>query len=130
MLGVLGTAVVRALLAVRGVGALIWDFLGVSVSCLLLRKLVADVSIVLAVLGEGLVIFVRFPAEMKGCLRAACGFIRRSGSQTRHFDMKSTNSSSSQRRTAARDLEPGRRLLPFELTTGLGAPVVSGRKLA
>lgn len=67
----LGTAVVRVLRAVKGVGALIKDFFGVSVTCLLLRKLVADVSMAFAVLGDGLVIFVRFPAEMNGCRSAA-----------------------------------------------------------
>ena len=80
------------------------DFFGVSSTCLLLRLLVkllvVDVNKDLAVdEGVGLAILDLRLAVMKGCRRAACGFSRRSGSHTRHFEMKSRKSSSSQRRT-------------------------------
>lgn len=59
-----------ALRAVKGVGALISDFFGVSVTCLLLRLLVnpevVEDSRVLAVLGEGFVILFRREAVTKG----------------------------------------------------------------
>lgn len=58
--------------------------------------------------------------------RIACsGLMRRSGSQWRHLETKSTNSSSLQCRTCCSVLVEGLRRLPFELTTGLGAPVES-----
>lgn len=130
--GVLGTVPVatRVLRAVSGVGALIKDFFGVSNKCLLLLLLVKldvvdcsnDRAVLLGVAGAGL---GRLPAVIKGCRRAAWGLIRRSGSQTRHLEMKSRKSSSSVRKTWASDLVPGRLRRPFELTTGLGAPVVS-----
>lgn len=133
LLGVVGTAfpdVTRLVRAVSGVGALMSDFFGVSVRFLLDRldkPPVAELSSCLEALDGGgncgLVIFGRLPPVMNGCRRAACGLRRRSGSHTRHFEMKSANSSSSQRRTCCRVLEPGRRLRPFELTTGRGAPV-------
>ena len=125
LLGVEGTAfvVVRDVRAVRGVGALICDFFGVSVTCLVrLEKLVDDSN---ALAGEGLMTLVRRPPVTKGCLMAACGFIRFSGSHVRHLEMKSTKSSSLHRSTCASDFVPGRRLLPFELTTGRGPPWLS-----
>ena len=80
--------------AVRGVGAPIRDFFGVSRTCLLLPPKVEELDFVTVVGG-----FVRRPAVTNGCLMAVCGFIRRSGSHTRHFATKSTNSSSLHRRT-------------------------------
>ena len=130
LLGVLGTARVRELRAVSGVGALISDFFGVSVTLVLRlpRFDEADCNSALAVLGVGLVTLDRRPAVMYGCRSAACGFNRRSGSHTRHLEMKSTKRSSEGFFSAcASVLVPGRRLLPFEFTTGLGAPVVSTR---
>lgn len=121
---------VRVVRAVRGVGALIIDFFGVSVTLLVREaKFEVEVSNAFAVPGVGLAILARRPAVMKGCRNAAWGFTRRSGSQTRHFEMKSMNSSSSHRKTWARLLEPGLRLFPLELTTGRGAPVVSKKSL-
>ena len=121
LLGVEGTAfvVVRDVRAVRGVGALICDFFGVSVACFRLEKLADDSS---ALAGEGLTTLVRRPPVTKECRIAACGLIRFSGSHVRHFEMKSTKSSSLHRRTCASVFVPGRRLLPFELTTGRGPP--------
>ena len=127
-LGVLGTASVREVRAVRGVGALMSDFFGVSVTLVLRLPRFEDAVCrsVFAVLGVALTVFVRRPAAMYGCRRAACGFNRRSGSHTKHFEMKSTKRSSEGFFSAcARVLVPGRRLLPFEFTTGRGAPVVS-----
>ena len=118
--------VVREMRAVRGVGALIWDFLGVSVGLDLLVRLDAVDRRALAVVDEG-VDFERFPAVIKGCRIAFWGLIRRSGSHTRHLETKSTKSSSSQRRTWARVFVPGLLLRPFEFTTGRGAPVESSR---
>jgi hypothetical protein len=69
----------------------------------------------------------RRPPVTKGCRIAACGFIRRSGSQTRHFEMKSTNSSSLHRRTWASVFVPGRRRRPLELMTARGAPPGSSK---
>ena len=126
-LGVLGTASDRELRAVRGVGALMRDFFGVSVTFVLRlpRFEEAVCSKVLAVLGVGAT-FLRLPAVMYGCRIAACGFNRRSGSHTKHFEMKSTKRSSEGFFSAcARVLVPGLRLLPFEFTTGRGVPVVS-----
>ena len=125
LLGVAGTpfVVTRLARAVRGVGALIRDFFGVSITCLVLLLLKPDdegVDRVLVAFAS-----LRLPANIKGCRMAVCGFIRRSGSQTRHLAMKSTNSSSLHRRACARVLDPGLRLLPFEFVTGLGIPVVS-----
>ena len=108
--------------AVRGVGALMSDFLGVSVTALARVLNVDDEGVAFGVFNEGLVL--RSPAT-KGCRKAVCGFIRRSGSQTRHFATKSTNSSSLHRRTCASVLVPGLRLRPFELITARGAPLVS-----
>jgi len=85
--------------AVRGVGALIWDFLGVSVVFDLLARLDAVDKRALAVAEDGVEIFERFPAAMKGCRIAFWGLMRRSGSHTRHLETKSMKSSSSQRRT-------------------------------
>ena len=120
--GVAGTlladVVVRDDRAVRGVGALINDFLGVSVNCLL--RLPIEV-----VFGVGGGCFGRRPAVTNGWRIAACGLIRLSGSQTRHFEMKSTNSSSLQRRTCASVFVPGLRRRPFELITALGEPLGS-----
>ncbi len=128
-LGVLGTVSVREVRAVRGVGALMRDFFGVSVTFVLRlpRFDEADCRKVLAVLlGVGLGTLVRRPPVMYGCRRAAWGFNRRSGSHSRHFVMKSTKCSSEGFFSAcAKVLVPGRRLLPFEFTTGRGAPVVS-----
>lgn len=56
---------------------------------------------------------------------AGSGFIRRSGSQARHLLIKSTKRSSSDLRICANVFDEGRLLLPFELTTGRGAPVES-----
>jgi len=53
--------------AVRGVGALICDFLGVSVGFDLPVKLDAVDRRALAVAEEGVETFERFPAVMKGC---------------------------------------------------------------
>jgi len=117
---------VRVVRAVRGVGALICDFFGVSVT-LETRELerLDDDSKAFAVAGEGLVTLPRRPALRKACCRAPWGFIRRSGSQTKQRAMKSTKSSSWHRRTCARDLVPGLLLRPLEFTTGLGAPLLS-----
>ncbi len=126
--GVLGTASVRELRAVSGVGALMSDFFGVSVTLVLRlpRFDDADCSRAFAVLLGVAGTFVRRPADMYGCRKAACGFIRRSGSHMRHLEMKSTKSSSEGFLSAcASVLVPGRRLLPFEFTTGLGLPEVS-----
>ncbi|PSS30915.1 hypothetical protein PHLCEN_2v2540 [Hermanssonia centrifuga] len=129
LLGVVGTtpAEIRLERAVKGVGALIKDFLGVSVTVLLLRLPEAEAvfNSDLAAPGEGLVAFDRFPANTNGWRNADWGFSRRSGSHARHFPMKSTNESSSHLRTCARVLLPGRLRRPFEFTTGRGAPVVS-----
>ena len=84
--------------AVRGVGALIWDFLGESVGLDLLARLDAVDRRALAVV-EGVEPFERFPAVIKGCRIAFWGLMRRSGSHIRHLETKSTKSSSSQRRT-------------------------------
>jgi hypothetical protein len=111
--------------AVRGVGALICDFFGVSVALDLLARLDAVDRRALAVAEEGVETFERFPAEMKGCRIAFWGLIRRSGSHTRHLETKSTKRSSSQRRTWERVFVPGLLLRPFEFTTGRGAPVES-----
>jgi hypothetical protein len=62
---------------------------------------------------------------MNGCRMADWGFSRRSGSQTRHLDTKSTKSSSLQRKTWASVFVPGRLLRPFELRTVRGAPLES-----
>lgn len=93
----------------------------------LLVKLDAVDRRALAVAEEGVETFERFPAEMKGCRIAFWGLMRRSGSHTRHLATKSMKSSSSQRRTWARDLVPGLLLRPFEFTTGRGAPVESNQ---
>lgn len=57
--------------------------------------------------------------------RAGSGLSRRSGSQIKHFAMKSMNNSSSDLSTCAKLFVEGRRRRPFELTTGRGAPVES-----
>lgn len=71
LLGVEGTtfAVVRDVRAVRGVGALICDFFGVSVTCLFLLARLEDESNVFA--GEGLMTLARQLPAIKGCLIAA-----------------------------------------------------------
>ena len=106
--GVLDTFELAVLLALRGAGALIKLFFGVSVAAELLRELpTRDEELVFLLLGVdkprdgvcGMEDGVCFPASMNGCLSAACGLMRRSGSQTRHLAMKSTKSSSSVRRT-------------------------------
>lgn len=56
---------------------------------------------------------------------AGWGLRRLSGSHVRHLEMKSTKSSSSHFKTAARDLVEGLRRLPFPLTNGRGLPVAS-----
>lgn len=100
LLGVDGAAFVitREVRAVRGVGALICDFFGVSVTCLarLLERLEDDNN---AFAGEAPMVLVRRPPVTNGCRMAACGLIRFSGSQVRHFEIKSTKSSSLQRST-------------------------------
>lgn len=117
---------VRVVRAVKGVGALICDFFGVSVT-LETRELVRldDDKRAFAMAGEGLATLERRPALRKACCKAAWGFIRRSGSQTKQRAMKSTKSSSWHRRTCARDLVPGLLLRPLEFTTGRGAPLLS-----
>lgn len=67
LLGVLGTtpAATRADRAVKGVGALICDFFGVSITCLLRLLNEEDDKRAFAALGDG-VIFVRRLAVMKG----------------------------------------------------------------
>jgi len=70
LLGVEGTTfvVVRDVRAVRGVGALICDFFGVSVTCLaLLVRLEDDISVFA---GDGLMTLARRLPVMKGCLMA------------------------------------------------------------
>jgi len=133
-MGVEGTPVVVGALeltrAVRGVGAPISDFLGVSwvVGTLEERVLVEvdDERRLRAVEAvEARAGFDFRPAARNTCRIAGAGFRRRSGSQTRHFAMKSTNASSSHLRTWAKVLVPGFLLLPLEFTTGLGAPVES-----
>jgi len=86
VLGVVGI-VVRDDRAVRGVGAPICDFFGVSPPFCLLDD---GKERGLEMEGLGLVSRGRRPDVMNSCRNAACGFIRRSGSQTRHFAMKST----------------------------------------
>jgi hypothetical protein len=120
--------VVREMRAVRGVGALIWDFLGVSVGLDRPAKLVAVDRRALAAADDGVDAFDRFPAVIKGCRNAFWGLMRRSGSHTRHFETKSMKSSSSQRRTWESVFVPGLLLRPFEFTTGRGAPVESDEK--
>ena len=71
VLGVAGTAPEEMRVrAVRGVGALIRDFFGVSVRFLLPRLPVkpedVDPRSDLEELGRGLVTFARFPADIKG----------------------------------------------------------------
>jgi hypothetical protein len=98
-----GPAETRVARAVSGVGGPI-IFLDVSggfvedVSLLIFETVEEDEPSRLrdAVLGPlmGALILLR-PPVMNGCLMALCGFRRRSGSQTRHFAMKSTNSASS-----------------------------------
>jgi hypothetical protein len=88
----------RVVRAVRGVGALISDFFGVSSTCLTrLLPNVEEERVAFGVVDAGAL--GRFPAVTKGCLIAAWGLIRRSGSQTKHFEIKSTNSSSLHLRT-------------------------------
>ena len=73
-LGVLGTASVREVRAVSGVGALMSDFFGVSVTFVLRlpRFDDADCSSVLAVLlGVAFGTFERRPPVMNGCRSAA-----------------------------------------------------------
>lgn len=112
--------------ALNRVGALICDFLGVTVADLCRLEMLEAEERSPCDGVEGIwATFERRPAVRNGCRRAEFGLIRRSGSQLRHFAMKSTNSSSSQRKTCDNDLEPGLRLRPFELTTGRGAPVAS-----
>lgn len=95
LLGVVGTALVVVLeaRAVRGVGALICDFFGVSITCLLrlVERLDEDSKIFP---GEELTTLTRLLPVTKGCRMAACGLIRFSGSQVKHFATKSTKSSS------------------------------------
>ena len=97
LLGVVGTALVVVLevRAVSGVGALICDFFGVSITCLL--RLLERLDKVFP--GEGLITLARLLPVTKGCRIAACGLIRFSGSQVKHFAMKSTKSSSLHRST-------------------------------
>ena len=74
LLGVLGTASDRELRAVRGVGALINDFFGVSVTLVLRLPRFDDAdcrSAFAVLLGVGLVILVLRPAVMYGCRNAA-----------------------------------------------------------
>ena len=118
--GTLADVAVRDDRAVSGVGAPIKDFLGVSVNNCLLRLPPTEI-----VFGAGGGCFGRRPAVTNGWRIAACGLIRLSGSQTRHFEMKSTNSSSLQRRTCASVFVPGLRRRPFELITALGEPLGS-----
>lgn len=98
LLGVDGPFVVIVLeeRAVRGVGALMRDFLGVSVTCLFRRLKLDEEEAVFAVVVGG---FGLRPEVTNGCRIAVWGFIRRSGSQTRHFETKSMKSSSLHRRT-------------------------------
>ena len=124
LFGVVGPPViVREDRAVKGAGALIIDFFGVSKVCLLLRLLLRldDEAVDLEVTIVEDALSFR-PAVTNGCLSAACGFILRSGSQTRHFDIKSTNSSSLHFNTCCSVFVPGRRLRPLELTTARGVP--------
>jgi hypothetical protein len=120
--------VVREMRAVRGVGALIWFFFGVSEALDLPARLDAVDRRALAVVEDGVEPFERFPAVMKGCRIAFWGLMRRSGSHTRHLETKSIKSSSSQRRTWASVFVPGLLLRPFEFTTGRGAPVESDKE--
>lgn len=130
LLGVDGAPlpVVRVVRAVRGVGALISDFFGVSITCLtrLLPKAEDEIEALGAMVAVGL---GRFPAVRNGCRNAAWGFIRRSGSQTRHFARKSTKSSSLHLKTCASVLVPGRLRRPLELITARGAPLGSAVKM-
>lgn len=100
LLGVVGTppllvVVVREERADKAVGPLINDFFGVSATSF--RRLrVDDDKVDFTADGGGL---DRLPEATNGCRIAVCGFRRLSGSQTRHFEMKSTNSSSLHRKT-------------------------------
>lgn len=82
--------------AVKGVGALICDFLGVS-GCTLLRCPAPKEEDDRGVRDEvdPAVLDLR-PTMKKGCRRAVCGLIRLSGSHIKHLAMKSTKFSSSQ----------------------------------
>lgn len=63
--------VTRLVLAVSGVGALIWLFFGVSVRTLLLRLLEKPSPLDFDELGVGVMIFFVLPADTNGCRRAA-----------------------------------------------------------
>jgi hypothetical protein len=96
----------RVALAVRGVGGPM-TFLGASKvldedASLLIFEAVDDEPRMLraAALGPDIGVFILLrPPVINGCLIAFVGFSRRSGSQIRHFAMKSTKSASSHRRT-------------------------------
>lgn len=110
--------------AVNGVGALIKDFLGVSKTSFFRTARLAD-DVEPDVLGVAGTVWWRPLPITKGCRRAPDGLIRFSGSQIRHFAMKSTKSSSLHRRTCCKDLEPGLRFLPLEFVTIRGLPLDS-----
>src|SRR5687768_5979085 len=64
-------------------------------------------------------------SEIHSCCSPSRGFIRFSGSQIKHREMKSRNNGSLHLRACPKVFEPGRRFLPLELTTNLGLPMVS-----
>lgn len=75
--------------------------------------------------GVGAIGALRRVETIQACRSPDWGLSRFSGSQVKHFDMKSIKSSSSHFRAEASVLVPGRRRLPFTLTKGRGAPVAS-----
>lgn len=89
-------ACARAERAVKGVGALIWDFFGVS-GGILLRCPAPNEEDDKRVREEAVALGLDFrPAVKNGCRRAVCGFTRLSGSHIKHLAIKSTKFSSSQ----------------------------------
>lgn len=68
-----------------------------------------------------------FTSEIHSCCNPSHGFMRLSGSQIRHLEIKSRKSTSLHFRAWLRLLEPGFRRLPLELTTSLGLPFESFR---
>src|SRR5690554_2022197 len=61
-------------------------------------------------------------SEIHSCCNPSRGFMRFSGSQIRHREIKSRNNGSLHLRACPKVFEPGLRFLPLELTTSLGFP--------
>jgi hypothetical protein len=114
--------------AVKGVGGPMSFFVAsvvlVEEESLLILEIDVEPKILrAAVLGplSGVLSLLR-PPVMNACLMALWGLSLLSGSQIRHFAMKSTNSASSHFNTELNVLVPGRLRRPLEFTTGRGAP--------